>query len=171
MKNAVEFLECSQVNEINNGCRTRIGSFIKNELVKLQWPNLLILSIVYFSILPFFSILFLFLPPPRQVSNFRNSIDLITYQIAAKVDAMVGIFGIFNRVECDEINNGYRTRIGSFIKSTMTKFAYPFNNIFLANSKLNFTSKSSSILPFLIAPLLSNHRSRICSNRFDSKQL
>lgn len=53
MKNAVEFLECSQVNEINNGCRTRIGSFIKNELIKQQWPNLLILSIVYFSILLF----------------------------------------------------------------------------------------------------------------------
>lgn len=51
-----------------------------------------------------FYLLFLFLPPPRQVSNFRNSIDLITYQIAAKVDAMVGIFGIFNGVECDEIN-------------------------------------------------------------------
>lgn len=59
MKNAVEFLECSQVNEINNGCRTRIGSFIKNELVKLQWPNLLILSIVYFSILLFYPFSFL----------------------------------------------------------------------------------------------------------------
>lgn len=79
MKNAVEFLECSQVNEINNRCRTRIGSFIKNELIKQQWPNLLILSIVYFSILPFFSILFLFLPPPRQVSNFRNSEDRFNY--------------------------------------------------------------------------------------------
>lgn len=106
MKNAVEFLECSQVNEINNGCRTRIGSFIKNELIKQQWPNLLILSIVYFSILPFFSIF---------------------YEIAAKVDAMVGIFEIFNGVECDEINNGYRTRIGSFIKSTIIFFS-PIQN-------------------------------------------